>query len=66
MAACPQLAITAIIPTFNRREQLVRCLTALSAQSLSPDRYEVIVVDDGSTDGTAEAVAPFTVPDRLA
>ncbi len=45
-----------IIPTFNRKETLVECLCSLGLQSLDAGRFEVIVVDDGSTDGTEAAV----------
>ena len=41
-----------VIPTYNRRAALESCLEALSRQTLSPDHFEVIVVDDGSTDDT--------------
>ncbi len=41
-----------VIPTFNRRELLRQTLASVWAQSLTD--YEVIVVDDGSTDGTWE------------
>ncbi len=50
------LRISAIIITCNRRELLRRAITALAAQSLPPDQYELIVVDNGSTDGTREMV----------
>jgi len=45
-----------VIPTYNRRPILEKCLRALENQdpAASVDRYEVVVVDDGSTDGTAE------------
>lgn len=43
-----------VIPTHNRRDLLRRCLGAVLNQDY-PD-YEVIVVDDGSTDGTGEMV----------
>lgn len=43
-----------IIPTFNRRQHLLECLSSVSAQRRRPD--EVIVVDDGSNDGTVEAL----------
>ena len=41
-----------IIPTYNRRELLLRALASVRAQTFTD--YEVIVVDDGSTDGTWE------------
>ena len=46
--------VSIVIPTFNRKPILEKCLVALENQVLdSPvDGYEVIVVDDGSTDGT--------------
>ncbi len=47
--------ISVIIPTFNRREICAVVIRALEKQTLASDRYEVIVVDDGSSDGTFEA-----------
>ena len=44
--------ISVIVPTWNRRELLRKTLQSLAGQTLAADRYEVIVVDDGSTDGT--------------
>lgn len=44
--------LSVIIPTYNRREQLENCLNALQNQSLAQDSFEVIVVNDGSTDST--------------
>jgi SAM-dependent methyltransferase len=48
--------ISVILPTFNRKPALQECLAALEAQALNPDQFEVIVVDDGSTDGTGDLV----------
>ncbi|HLW59061.1 MAG TPA: glycosyltransferase [bacterium] len=45
-----------IIPTRNNREVLRETIAAQLGQAFPPDRYEIIVVDDGSTDGTAEMV----------
>jgi GT2 family glycosyltransferase len=48
-------AVTVVIPTHDRWGTLQRCLEALAAQSIGPQRIEVIVVDDGSpTDAPAE------------
>lgn len=44
----PQLSV--ILPTFNRWNALLKSLSALRKQTLEPSSYEVIVVDDGSTD----------------
>lgn len=43
-----------IIPTYNRKPILEKCIHALENQSLSElvTEYEIIIVDDGSTDGT--------------
>ncbi len=55
-------AISVIIPTHNRRATLERCLQALGAQTLPPDAFEVIVVDDGSSDDTAGFCRAFHAP----
>jgi GT2 family glycosyltransferase/glycosyltransferase involved in cell wall biosynthesis len=44
--------ISVIIPTYNRCAVLASCLAALEQQSLAKERFEVIVIDDGSTDCT--------------
>jgi GT2 family glycosyltransferase len=55
-----------IIPTYNRAETLLKTLKALEHQSLSKDMFEVILVDDGSTDSTEAVVRAFTGTTRLA
>lgn len=49
--------ISAIICTYNRASMLVGAIESLAAQTLSRKRYEVLVVDNNSTDDTADAVA---------
>jgi glycosyltransferase involved in cell wall biosynthesis len=56
----PELSV--IIPTYNNRDTLRRTLDAVAAQDLSHVRFEVIVLDDGSTDGTGEMVAAYRAP----
>jgi GT2 family glycosyltransferase/SAM-dependent methyltransferase len=58
-------AISVIIPTYNRRATLDRCLQALAAQTLSPSRFEVVIVDDGSTDDTQEFLSKQQMPFNL-
>jgi glycosyltransferase involved in cell wall biosynthesis len=45
--------VTVVVATRNRRERLQRLLDSLRAQTVPADRFEVIVVDDASDDGTA-------------
>jgi GT2 family glycosyltransferase len=45
-----------IIPTYNRAPVLRRCLDALAAQNTPPGTMQIIVADDGSTDGTGDMV----------
>ena len=45
---------SAIIPTYNRKEILRMVLSALLLQSYPENKYEIIVADDGSSDGTGD------------
>ena len=50
-------AISVVVPTRNRRTRLEALLRSLERQSLPPDRFEVIIVDDGSDDDTEELLS---------
>ena len=43
-----------VIPVYNGEKTLKTCLTALEKQTIRRDEYEIIVVDDGSTDSSGE------------
>lgn len=45
-----------IIPTFDNAKQLNQVIRSLANQTIDPTRFEVIVVDDGSTDGTESSL----------
>lgn len=45
--------VSVIVPTYNRKPYLREILDSLAGQSYPDDRFEVIIVDDGSTDDTA-------------
>ena len=59
--ATPDLSV--IIGTYNQRDSLKLALESLFEQTLSPDLYEIIVVDSSSTDGTKEMVLELN-PDK--
>lgn len=48
--------ISVVVPTYERPDALRRCVRALRLQDYPRDRYEVIVVDDGSTTDLTRAV----------
>ncbi len=50
------MQISVIIPTYNRSKVLHECLQALFRQDFPGKDYEIIVVDDGSTDKTKDVV----------
>jgi glycosyltransferase involved in cell wall biosynthesis len=56
MSACP-LFLSVVIPTHNRLESLKLVLQELAAQTQPAETFEVLVTDDGSSDGTAAFLA---------
>ncbi len=51
--------------TYNRKHLLGRALEALFNQNFPRDEYEIVLVDDGSTDGTGEFVRTLKPPCKL-
>jgi glycosyltransferase involved in cell wall biosynthesis len=54
-----------VIPTYNRVERLGRVLRALAGQTVEPLDIQVVVVSDGSTDGTDVVVSELKMPYQL-
>ena len=53
-------SVTVIIPTRDRKGELAECLKSVFAQDYPKDKLEVIVIDDGSEDGTGEVGHMFS------
>lgn len=51
--------IAVVVPVWNGRSILGRCLEAIGQQTLPREAFQVIVVDNGSTDGTADIARGF-------
>lgn len=50
-----------VLCTYNREKHIKRCLESLISQNFPKNRYEIIVVDDGSTDATMDIVSQYPV-----
>jgi glycosyltransferase involved in cell wall biosynthesis len=57
------MKVSVLIPTYNRRDYVVAAIESVLSQDFTD--YEVIVVDDGSTDGTADLLRPYATTVRL-
>ena len=51
--------VSVIIPVHNQEKYIGRCIRSLLKQTLDPDDYELIVINDASTDNTTKALLPF-------
>jgi len=56
-------AVSVIIPTYNRSDLVLQAVTSVLEQTFKD--MEILVVDDGSTDGTADKLEPFSAKIRL-
>lgn len=53
------MELSVVVPTYNQAGLLRHCMRSVVDQTLNAATYEIIVVDDGSTDGTREVLEEF-------
>jgi glycosyltransferase involved in cell wall biosynthesis len=59
------LSASVVIPAYNNGPLLSKGLPALAQQTVPADAFEVLVVDDGSTDGTEERFVSLSLPESF-
>lgn len=57
--------LSVVIPTYNRKVMLGKMIELLRDQTIPASEFEVVVVDDGGSDGTPEYIAALETPFRL-
>ncbi len=57
--------VSIIIPSYNRKDYLRKTLLALGQQTYPLENIEVVIADDGSSDGTSEMVEGMNLPFRV-
>jgi len=62
MATKNNLTVSVIVPTYNNAPTLPKCIDSLARQTYPRQQYEVIIVNDGSTDTTAMLLSQLSLP----
>lgn len=57
--------ISVIVPVYNREKFIGRCLRSLLSQSMGLNNFEILLVDDGSTDATNKIYESFSDEIRI-
>ncbi len=57
--------VSIVLPTYNRIDRLRRMIAALEEQDCAKDSFEVLIVSDGSTDGTDDFLKSLATPMKL-
>ncbi len=63
IAKLPNPSVSVVLPTFNRARFIGDAITSVQRQSFA--NWELVIVDDGSTDDTSAVVAPFLADRRI-
>jgi glycosyltransferase involved in cell wall biosynthesis len=53
--------VSLVIPVWNSPDLIAKCLAAIGEQTYPCDRFEVLVIDNGSTDTTADVIRSFPI-----
>lgn len=54
-------SVSVVVPVYNGAETIAACIESLLKQDYPSDRYDIIIVENGSTDNTTEIVKRFPV-----
>ena len=57
MTSIPKVSV--IIPFYNRERHIERCIRSLLSQTIDKVEYEIILINDGSTDNSLRAIEPY-------
>lgn len=52
-----KIDLSIIIPLYNGEKYINRCITSIQNQGIDPDKFEVLIIDDGSTDNSITLVS---------
>ena len=64
-AVADKIFISVIVAARNEANNIGRLLTALSQQTYCANSFEVVIIDDYSTDNTMEVVKAFSLPNLV-
>lgn len=57
--------VSVVVPVFNEGRLISNCIESLLKQSLDKSRYEILVIDDGSTDRTPEVLRKISLEEKI-
>ena len=51
--------VSVIVPAYNSEAYIGRCIRSLLSQTFNKENFEIVVINDGSRDGTKKVLSPF-------